>query len=129
MHLLLEAASAGVGILDGPTGAQILPNLEAGLAAAIAERYTLSALIGKGGMGSVYRARDLVNDREVVINALSPSFGKLFGAERFLREIRIAAALDQPNVVPLIDSGEARRSVLRDAVDGRWQPAQPAARR
>ena len=106
VHLLLEAASTGVGILDRPSGAQVLPNLEASLAPAIADRYTLGARIGKGGMGSVYRARAVESDREVVIKALSPTFGKLFGAERFLREIRIAASLSHPNIVPLIDSDE-----------------------
>jgi tetratricopeptide (TPR) repeat protein len=59
-------------------------------------------------MATVYLARDLKHHREVAVKVLRPEVASLLGVERFLREIRIAANLHHPHILPLHDSGEAR---------------------
>jgi serine/threonine protein kinase len=71
----------------------------------LGERYALEKEIGRGGMAVVYRARDLRYDRPVAVKALRPDIAALLGAERFLREIRTAARLQHPNILPVYDSG------------------------
>ena len=58
-------------------------------------------------MATVYLAQDLKHDRRVAVKVLHPSLAAALGHERFLREIRIAAALNHPHILPLHDSGEA----------------------
>jgi serine/threonine protein kinase len=58
-------------------------------------------------MGEVYRSLDTRHDRSVAVKVLRQDVSTLLGAERFLREIRIAAQLTHPHILPLIDSGEA----------------------
>jgi serine/threonine protein kinase/Tfp pilus assembly protein PilF len=58
-------------------------------------------------MATVYLARETKHERQVAIKVLHPEIGAMFGKERFLREIGIAARLSHPHLVPLIDSGEA----------------------
>jgi serine/threonine-protein kinase len=77
------------------------------LAAALAGRYTIEREIGHGGMAVVYLARDVRHDRVVALKVLEPHFTEVLGAERFLREIRVAARLHHPHLLPLYDSGEA----------------------
>lgn len=69
--------------------------------------YEIAALLGAGGMGEVYRARDIRHDRLVAVKVLSQKASLPDGAERFFREIRIAAQLTHPHILPLIDSGES----------------------
>ncbi|HEU4641850.1 MAG TPA: hypothetical protein VFS44_05285, partial [Gemmatimonadaceae bacterium] len=59
------------------------------LQAAIAGRYTIERELGRGGMATVYLARDLKHDRPVAVKVLLPALGALLGAERFLREIKV----------------------------------------
>jgi serine/threonine protein kinase, bacterial len=70
-------------------------------------RYRLIELLGRGGMGEVWRAHDTVIDRTVAIKTLLPHFAqdKTF-EQRFRREARAAARLDDPHVVPIYDVGE-----------------------
>ena len=81
-----------------------LPEL---LTAALANRYAMEREIGSGGMATVYLAEDLKHHRKVAIKVLKPELAASLGAERFLREIEIAASLTHPNILPLHDSGEA----------------------
>ncbi|MEB3323542.1 MAG: serine/threonine-protein kinase, partial [Synechococcaceae cyanobacterium] len=74
---------------------------------ALAERYLLEAVVGRGGMATVYRATDVKHRRTVAVKVLRSDLGELIGPERFLREIEIAAHLMHPHVLPLYDSGEA----------------------
>ena len=74
---------------------------------ALADRYEVEREIGRGGMAVVYLARDLQLGRQVAIKVIRPELAQALGIERFLREVRIEAALDHPNVVTLFDSGEA----------------------
>ena len=77
------------------------------LTAALAERYRITRELGAGGMATVYLAEDLKHQRSVAVKVLDPHLAATVGAERFLREIRITAALQHPHILTLIDSGEA----------------------
>jgi tRNA A-37 threonylcarbamoyl transferase component Bud32/tetratricopeptide (TPR) repeat protein len=77
------------------------------LEAALAGRYDIRRKIGEGGMASVYLARDQRHDRDVAVKVLRPDLAATLGPDRFLREIRIAANLPHPHILPLYDSGEA----------------------
>ena len=74
---------------------------------ALAGRYELQREIGRGGMATVYLARDVRHERLVALKLLDPELGALLGADRFLSEIRVTANLQHPNLLPLFDSGEA----------------------
>jgi tRNA A-37 threonylcarbamoyl transferase component Bud32/tetratricopeptide (TPR) repeat protein len=75
------------------------------LNAALANRYQIERDIGSGGMATVYLAQDLKHNRRVAIKVLNPDLAEALGADRFLREIEIAANLHHPHVLPLYDSG------------------------
>ena len=77
------------------------------LKTALADRYAIEREIGAGGMATVYLARDLKHDRHVAVKVLRPELAAAIGAERFLREIQIAAKLNHPHILALHDSGEA----------------------
>jgi serine/threonine protein kinase len=77
------------------------------LSASLADRYRVEREIGRGGMATVYLARDIKHDRDVAIKVLNQDLSAAIPAERFHREIRIQAKLRHPHVVPLLDSGEA----------------------
>ena len=77
------------------------------LRAALRERYRVEREIGRGGMASVYLARDLRHDRDVAIKVVAPELAHAVGSARFLREIQVAAPLVHPHIIGLIDSGEA----------------------
>jgi len=78
------------------------------LQAALAGRYAIERVLGSGGMAVVYLARDRKHgDRAVALKVLRPGFASALGPERFLREIRIAAHLSHPHIVPVFDSGGA----------------------
>ena len=72
----------------------------------LAGRYALGGLLGAGGMGQVYRARDPVLQRTVAVKVLSPAAtDDRELVARFGREARAAAALHHPNIVAVFDSG------------------------
>jgi len=77
------------------------------LQSALADRYAVEREIGRGGMATVFLAEDLKHHRPVAIKVLHPELASTVGAERFLREIEIAAGLDHPHILTLLDSGEA----------------------
>jgi TolB-like protein/tRNA A-37 threonylcarbamoyl transferase component Bud32 len=77
------------------------------LRAALADRYTIEREIGTGGMATVYLARDLKHDRQVAIKVLDPELARTLGSRRFLREIKTAAKLTHPHILPVHDSGES----------------------
>jgi TolB-like protein/tRNA A-37 threonylcarbamoyl transferase component Bud32 len=77
------------------------------LRAALGDRYEVDRLVGEGGMATVFLAKDLRHGRKVAIKTLRAELAASIGAERFLREIRLAANLQHPNVLALYDSGDA----------------------
>ena len=74
---------------------------------ALADRYLITGEIGQGGMAELYLATDLKHQRQVAIKVLQRELSSMLGADRFTREIRAAAGLNHPHILPLHDSGEA----------------------
>jgi serine/threonine protein kinase len=70
-------------------------------------RYVVEREIHRGEVATTYVARDLMHGRRVVLKVLRPEVASSFGLERFRREIRIAAGLIHPHIVPLRDTGIA----------------------
>ena len=77
------------------------------LKAALENHYEIERELGHGGMATVYLARDIKHGRVVAIKVLRRELTAAVGAERFHREISIAAQLRHPHILTLIDSGEA----------------------
>jgi serine/threonine-protein kinase len=77
------------------------------LKTALADRYAIERPLGAGGMATVYRAQDLRHDRPVAVKVLHQELSATLGADRFLREIKIAARLNHPHILPVYDSGQA----------------------
>jgi tetratricopeptide (TPR) repeat protein/TolB-like protein len=84
-----------------------LPSQLERLRVALTGRYAVEREVGRGGMATVFLARDVRHERAVAIKVLRPDLAAALGPERFLREIRIAAALQHPHILPLHDSGVA----------------------
>jgi tetratricopeptide (TPR) repeat protein len=82
-----------------------MPDVLDRLKHALADRYTIERELGRGGMATVYLARDLKHERLVAVKVLRPELAAALGAERFLREIKITANLNHPHILPLLDSG------------------------
>jgi serine/threonine-protein kinase len=78
----------------------------ASLRRSLQDRYSLERELGRGGMATVYLARDLRHDRPVALKILHPDLAATLGPERFLREIRLAARLQHPHILTVYDSGE-----------------------
>jgi serine/threonine protein kinase len=79
----------------------------ADLALALGDRYELRDVLGRGGMATVYVARDRKHHREVAVKVLRPEIAATIGGDRFLKEIEIVARMVHPHILPLHDSGEA----------------------
>ena len=81
------------------------------LSTALANRYTIERELGRGGMAIVYLAQDLKLERPVAIKVLRPELAATLGPDRFLREVKIAAQLNHPHILMVIDSGEVSGSL------------------
>jgi serine/threonine-protein kinase len=75
----------------------------------LAGRYQVERLLGQGGMASVYLATDLAAGGQVAVKVLRPELAATLGADRFHREVAILSRFSHPNILPLIDSGQAGR--------------------
>jgi serine/threonine protein kinase/Tol biopolymer transport system component len=95
------------------------PSLFDRLSASLADRYRIERELGQGGMSTVFLAEDLKHHREVAIKVLREDLAASMGSARFLREIQIAAQLQHPNILPLLDSGSIQL--------GRDQPSSDAS--
>jgi serine/threonine-protein kinase len=71
----------------------------------VVERYRVQRELGRGGMATVYLARDEKQGRLVALKVLRPDLASALGVERFLREIAITSRLSHPHILPLYDSG------------------------
>ena len=76
------------------------------LRAALGAQYSIDRELGGGGMSNVYLARDESLGRRVVIKVLQPNLAAGLSADRFRREVMVAAALQHPNIVPVLSAGE-----------------------
>ena len=77
------------------------------LRGALAQSYSIDRELGRGGMATVYLAQDCKHERLVALKVLHPELAASLGPDRFLREIKTAARLNHPHILPLHDSGEA----------------------
>ncbi|MEO6055844.1 MAG: protein kinase [Gemmatimonadales bacterium] len=85
-----------------------MTTVDSPLADALRDRYLLERELGRGGMGTVYLARDLRHDRPVALKVLHQELAHALGPERFVREIKVAARLQHPHILPVFDSGTAK---------------------
>ncbi|MGH7578567.1 MAG: protein kinase domain-containing protein, partial [Gemmatimonadales bacterium] len=84
-----------------------MPDIVNPLAEALRGRYQLERVLGRGGMATVYLARDLKHERQVALKVLDGEVAASLGPERFQREIKLAARLHHPHILSVYDSGEA----------------------
>jgi eukaryotic-like serine/threonine-protein kinase len=75
---------------------------------ALASRYKVERVLGEGGMATVYLAQDLKYNRKVAVKVMRPELASTLGADRFLREVEIAARLTHPHILPMYESGEVQ---------------------
>ena len=92
--------------------AQPMPIAISQLSTATASRYAIEREIGRGGMATVFRVRDLRHDRTVALKVLDPELSAILGVERFLSEIRVTARLQHPT--------SCRSSILVRRLDCRF---------
>ena len=72
---------------------------------ALADRYVVEREVGRGGMATVFLARDLRHGRQVALKVVDPELTAAIGSQRFLQEIGLTARLQHPNILPVFDSG------------------------
>jgi len=77
------------------------------LGSVLRNHYRIDRELGRGGMATVYLTYDLKHDRPVALKVLHANIAAMLGPERFLREIKLAARLQHPHILPVFDSGEA----------------------
>src|SRR5438132_10707296 len=107
---IVAQAGGGASLpLEPPTGSAetLIATQRERLNAALAGRYAIERELGSGGMATVYLADDLKYHRRVAVKVLRPELASVLGADRFLREVEIAASLNHPHILALYDSGEA----------------------
>src|SRR5690349_16746021 len=83
-----------------------MTDLRAQLQAGLGGNYTLERELGRGGMATVFLAQDLKHERPVALKVLHPELANSLGPDRFLREIKLAARLQHPHILTVLDSGE-----------------------
>ncbi len=92
-------------------------NLRGQLQTALGSAYRLERELGQGGMSTVFLAEDLKHNRGVAVKSLRPELAAALGADRFTREIRIAARLQHPHILALacLDHlSDRERQIVRD---------------
>ena len=92
-----------------------------GIRRSLRDRYALERELGRGGMGTVYLARDLRLDRPVALKVLLPEFASQTGLrDRFLQETRTAASFSHPNIVPVyaVEEGDDYLAYAMGLVEG-----------
>src|SRR6185295_15868596 len=105
--VVLASRSGSVQIPVVPTLGAAVADIADQLKDALRDRYVIERELGRGGMATVYLAHDLRHDRPVALKVLHPDLAHALGPERFQREIRLAARLQHPHILTVLDSGEA----------------------
>src|SRR5579871_17822 len=88
------------------------PELKAELQSALGSAYTLERELGRGGMATVFLAQDTKHGRPVALKVLHLELAASLGSERFRREIKLAAQLQHPHILSVLDSGETPSGLL-----------------
>jgi TolB-like protein/tRNA A-37 threonylcarbamoyl transferase component Bud32 len=91
---------------EQPLGGTLVSDVLRHLQTALADRYHLERELGRGGMATVYLARDLKHKRPVALKVLHAELAATLGPERFEREIETAARLQHPHILSVLDSGD-----------------------
>lgn len=73
---------------------------------ALAEQYEVERSLGRGGMASVYLAREQKSAQQVAVKVLHPEYATTLGPERFHREVRLLSRFHHPNIIPMLTSGQ-----------------------
>jgi len=110
LEALLRDGERSVPLLDRPAAERFSTLLEdepVRFPPALEERYRPVRELGRGGMATVFLARDTKHERDIAVKIMRSELTASLGRPRFLREIGIAAGLRHPHIVPLFDSGEA----------------------
>jgi serine/threonine-protein kinase len=94
-------------LLEGDSAATRIGEDASQLQASLGATYALEGELGGGGMSRVFVAHETGLDRRVVIKVLTPELAAGISAERFEREIKLAASLQQANIVPVLTAGRA----------------------
>ncbi|MGH7561730.1 MAG: protein kinase domain-containing protein [Gemmatimonadales bacterium] len=89
--------------MNGPPPADLRERLQSSLGSA----YAITRELGGGGMSRVFVAEETALGRTVVVKVIAPELTEGLSAERFTREVKLAARLQQANIVPLLDAGDA----------------------
>jgi len=110
LERLLAECEKGDSLIDRAATerfALLLEEVPQDLPALLGDRFTIEREVGRGGMATVFLAHDRKHDRPVAVKVLKREIAASLGSARFLREIRMAARLQHPHIMPLHDSGEA----------------------
>jgi serine/threonine-protein kinase len=99
--------------------ATLKPDLIPQLQSALAGRYTIERELGRGGMATVFLAHDPAGT-PIALKLLNPELAPTVGADRFRREIRVAARLQHPNILSVLDSGVATVSAGGGTAEFLW---------
>ena len=102
-------------------GQNAVPDIFDRLKTALADRYAIQEELGAGGMATVYLAEDLKHHRKVAVKVLRPELAAVFGAERFVQEIKTTANLQHPHILPLHDSGESDGFLYYNSTFESWR--------
>ena len=104
---LLGGRHVAVATFGGHTGSMSVGRSTESLVGSELAGYRIEALIGRGGMGAVYRAQEAGLERKVALKVIAPELAQdAHFRDRFLRESQIAASLDHPHVIPILKAGE-----------------------
>src|ERR1043166_420271 len=87
-----------------PSGGPV-SELQDRLQSSLGSQYRLERELGGGGMSRVFLAEEVALGRKVVLKVLPPDMAAVLSADRFQREVRLAAALQHPHIVPLLTAG------------------------
>ncbi|HET8622562.1 MAG TPA: serine/threonine-protein kinase [Gemmatimonadales bacterium] len=102
-----ESASTTTVPVNGSHAGRVPLPSQSSLKAALRGRYEIHREVGHGGMATVYLARDVGHDRAVALKVMRSDLVLTLGPQRFRREIRLAARLQHPHILTVLDSGEA----------------------
>lgn len=109
LQALRDQCEHGPALLNEPAAERFAALLQAEehFPDALRERYRLTGILGRGGMATVFLARDERHARDVAVKVVHPFVASALGKEQFLGEIEMVAQMHHPHIVPLYDSGEA----------------------